>query len=51
MLTVVDACGATALAAGVLLALVVEDAADGGAVETAPVAGDDAGGLCGLTFI
>jgi hypothetical protein len=51
MLTVVDACGAAVLAAGVLLASVVEDVAGADAVETAPVAGDDAGWLSGLTFI
>ena len=51
MLTVDDACGAAALAAGLLLASVVEGAAGADAVEIAAVAGGDAGGLSGLTFI
>jgi hypothetical protein len=51
MLTVVDACGAAALAAGVLLAAVVEGAAGAGAVEAAAVAGGDADWVSGLTFI
>jgi len=46
-----DACGAAALAAEVLLASFVEVAADAGAVETAAAACGDAGWLSGLTFM